>query len=114
MSAEHPPDAHAAEEHDEHHGYIHYVVVGVILTVITIVEIMIPSVDAIRNALGTVWTTASLLILSFLKGAGVVMYYMHLRQDDRLFTALFMFPFMIASTIVVILFLFWTLTGLIA
>ena len=114
MSAEHPRETHAAEEHDEHHGYIHYVVVGVILTVITIVEIMIPSIDAIRNALGTVWTTASLLILSFLKGAGVVMYYMHLRQDDRLFTALFMFPFMIASTIVVILFLFWTLTGLIA
>ena len=114
MSAEHPPDAHAAEEHDERHGYAHYVVVGVILTVVTIVEIMIPSIDAIRNALGTVWTTTSLLILSFLKGAGVVMYYMHLREDDRLFTALFMFPFMIATTIVIILFLFWTLTGLIA
>ena len=60
------------------------------------------------------WTTTSLLILSFAKGAGVVMYYMHLREDDRLFTALFMFPFMIATTIVIILFLFWTLTGLIA
>ncbi len=114
MSAEHPPDAHAAEEHDERHGYAHYVVVGVILTVVTIVEIMIPSIDAIRNALGTVWTTTSLLVLSFLKGAGVVMYYMHLKGDDRLFTALFMFPFMIATTIVIILFLFWTLTGLIA
>ena len=114
MTTEHHPDAHSTEEHEEHHGYVHYVVVGVILTVITIVEIMIPSVDAIRNTLGTVWTTASLLILSFIKGAGVVMYYMHLRQDDRLFTALFMFPFMIASTIVVILFLFWTLTGLLA
>ena len=114
MTAEHSSDAHSAAEHDEHHGYIHYVVVGVILTVITVVEIMIPSVEAIRNALGTVWTTATLLILSFVKGAGVVMYYMHLRQDDRLFTALFMFPFLIASTIVVILFLFWTLTGLIA
>ena len=89
-------------------------VVGVILTIVTIVEIMIPSIDAIRNALGTVWTTTSLLVLSFAKGAGVVMYYMHLREDDRLFTALFMFPFMIATTIVIILFLFWTLTGLIA
>ena len=114
MSAEHPPEAHATEEHEERHGYAHYVVVGVILTIVTIVEIMIPSIDAIRNALGTVWTTTSLLVLSFAKGAGVVMYYMHLREDDRLFTALFMFPFMIATTIVIILFLFWTLTGLIA
>ena len=99
-------------EHQGRHGYLHYFVVGVVLTVITIVEIMIPSIQGIRNALGEVWTTTSLLVLSFAKGAGVLMYYMHLRQDDKLFTALFMFPFVIASTIVVILFLFWTLTGL--
>ncbi len=114
MTAEHSTEAEHGAEHEGSHGYLHYVVVGVILTAITVVEILIPSVEAIRSGLGEVWTTTALLALSFVKGAGVVMYYMHLRQDDRLFTALFLFPFVIASTIVVILFLFWTLTGLIA
>ncbi len=103
---------HGGAHHDEHsHGYRQYVVVGVILTVITIVEIIIPSRPEIVAALTRPGVVASLLVLSFLKGAGVVAYYMHLRQDSRLFTALFMFPFTIASIIVLILFLFFTLSG---
>lgn len=114
MTDQHSDGAARGAEHGEHHGYLRYVIVGIILTLITVVEILIPSVETIRDALGEVWTTASLLILSFAKGAGVLMYYMHLRSDDRLFTALFLFPFVIASTIVIILFLFWSLTGLMA
>ena len=108
--ADHGGDmAHDAEHH--RHGYSKYVVVGVILTVITIVEIMIPSIPAIADAFTRPGVVASLLILSFGKGAGVVAYYMHLRDDNRLFTALFMFPFGIASFVVLILFLFFSLTG---
>ncbi|MCY3957032.1 MAG: cytochrome C oxidase subunit IV family protein [Chloroflexi bacterium] len=107
--ADHGGDmAHDAEHR---HGYSKYVVVGVILTIITIVEIAIPSVPAIADAFTRPGVVASLLILSFAKGAGVVAYYMHLRDDNRLFTALFMFPFSIASMIVLILFLFFSLTG---
>ena len=95
----------------EHHSYRGYVVVAVVLTIITIVEIVIPSVSAITEFLGRTLSVTSLLLLAFVKGAGVVMYYMHLRQDNRLFSALFLSPFVIASTIVVVLFLFWTLTG---
>lgn len=101
----------ASVEHSEQHGYTGYVVVAVVLTIITIIEIVIPSVGAIANALGRNWTVAALLLLSFAKGAGVMMYYMHLRQDNRLFSALFLFPFIIASTLVVILFLFSTLSS---
>ena len=113
MTVHDPPRApdQPAGEHAERHGYAHYLVVGVVLTVITIVEIAIPSVEAINNALGRGGSVAALLALSFLKGAGVMMYYMHLRQDDRLFTALFLFPFIIASTIVVVLFLFFLLAA---
>jgi len=93
------------------HRYSKYVVVGVILTVITIVEIMIPSIPAIADAFTRRGVVGSLLVLSFAKGAGGVAYYMHLRDDSRLFTALFMFPFSIASMIVLILFLFFSLTG---
>ncbi len=109
------PRAHepgASGEHGERHSYVGYLVVAVILTVITIVEIVIPSRPEILQALTRPGAVAALLVLSFVKGAGVVMYYMHLRQDNRLFTALFLSPFVIASTIVVILFLFWTLSGL--
>lgn len=100
-----------AHDAEHRHGYSKYVVVGVILTVITIVEIMIPSIPAVADAFTRPGVVASLLILSFAKGAGVVAYYMHLRDDNRLFTALFMFPFTIASVIVLILFLFFSLTG---
>ena len=107
--ADHGGDmAHNAQHR---HGYTKYVVVGVILTIITIVEIAIPSRPEIRDALTRTGVVASLLVLSFVKGAGVVAYYMHLRDDSRLFTALFLFPFTIASMIVLILFLFFTLVG---
>ncbi len=105
------PHERASGEHSGRHSYRGYVIVAVVLTTITVVEILIPSVDAIKDALGRTWTVTALLLLSFVKGAGVVMYYMHLRQDNRLFSALFLAPFVIASTIVVILFLFWTLSG---
>ena len=89
------------------HGYSKYLVVGVILTVITIVEIVIPSWPEISELLTRSGVVASLLVLSFLKCAGVVAYYMHLREDSRLFTALFMFPFSIASiTILIVFFMF--------
>jgi heme/copper-type cytochrome/quinol oxidase subunit 4 len=105
-------DAEAASgEAHETHGYVGYVVVAVILSAITIVEIAIPSVETISAALTRGGTVAALLGLSFVKGAGVVMYYMHLRHDNRLFAALFLFPFVIASTIVIVLFLFYTLVG---
>ena len=107
--ADHGGDMTHDAEH--RHGYSKYVIVGVILTIITIVEIAIPSRPEIRDALTRTGVVASLLVLSFVKGAGVVAYYMHLRDDSRLFTTLFLFPFSIASMIVLILFLFFSLTG---
>jgi len=93
------------------HGYSKYFVVGVILTAITVVEIVIPSRPEISEFLTRSGVVASLLVLSFLKGAGVVAYYMHLREDSRLFTALFMFPFSIASMVILILFFMFSLSG---
>ncbi|MBM4435685.1 MAG: cytochrome C oxidase subunit IV family protein [Actinobacteria bacterium] len=105
----------APSHHGDHvtrHSYRGYVVVALILSAITIVEVLIPSLAALRSALGRFGTVALLLVLSFTKGAGVLMYYMHLRRDSRLFTGLFMFPFLIASAIVIIVFVFYaTYTG---
>jgi cytochrome c oxidase subunit 4 len=53
----------------------------------------------------------SLLIMSAVKFAIVVMFYMHLKYDHRLFRALFTGPLIIAvATIVSLLFLFAKLT----
>ena len=63
--------AHGAEHR---HGYAKYLVVAVVLTVITIIEIVIPSRPEIRDALTRPGVVASLLVLSFVKGIGVVAY----------------------------------------
>lgn len=109
-SSTHEP-SHGDHVAAHRHGYNKYVVVGIILTTITAIEIAIPSRPEIRDLLTRSGVVASLLALSFLKGAGVVAYYMHLREDSRLFTALFMFPFSIASMIILILFFMFSLSG---
>jgi cytochrome c oxidase subunit 4 len=110
ISSTHEP-SHGNHGAAHRHGYSKYLVVGVILTAITVIEIAIPSRPEIRDLLTRSGVVASLLVLSFIKGAGVVAYYMHLREDSRLFTALFLFPFFIASMIILILFFMFSLSG---
>ena len=44
-----------------------------------------------------------LLLLSAVKFALVAMFYMHLKQDSKLFSGVFVFPLMIAAVIIVAL-----------
>src|SRR5918992_201650 len=78
--------------------------VALILTLITVVEVWvyyIPSFVASRLFV------PSLLIMSAVKFAIVVMFYMHLKYDHKLFRALFTGPLIIAMlTILSLLFLF--------
>lgn len=81
-----------------------YVLIGVVLTVITIVELWLsysPFPDGLIIAL--------LLILSAVKFGTVVMLFMHLQFDSRLFRFLFFFGLTLASVILLALIaLFWT------
>ncbi len=92
----------------EHPTWSTYWKVAVILTLITVVEVWIyyiPSFVASRLFV------PSLLIMSAVKFATVVMFYMHLRYDHKLFRALFTGPFIIASmTLIGLLFLFGKLS----
>jgi cytochrome c oxidase subunit IV len=97
---------HAA---DAAHGHYHptwkeYKWVALILFVITVVEVWayyIPEFVASR------FFVPILLILSAVKFAIVVLYYMHLKYDHRLFRALFTGPLTIAVlTILGLMFLF--------
>ena len=101
---EHPAaDAHAGGEAQHHPGWSTYWKVALILTVITIWEVWayyIPSLVASRIFV------PMLLILSALKFAIVVMFYMHLKYDHKLFRALFTGPLTIAmATLIGLLFL---------
>jgi cytochrome c oxidase subunit 4 len=92
----------------EHPTWSTYWKVALILTIITAVEVWIyyiPSFVASRLFI------PALLIMSAVKFGTVVLFYMHLRYDHKLFRALFTGPLIIAAvTIVGLLFLFGKLS----
>ena len=93
------------DAHAHHHPTAGtYIKVGIILTLITVVEVWayyIPSFVASRLFV------PALLIMSAVKFATVVMFYMHLRYDHKLFRALFTGPFIVAGlTLIGLMFLF--------
>jgi cytochrome c oxidase subunit 4 len=85
-----------------------YFKVGLVLFVLTALEVGLyeitygghagPSAEAIKP-----FFVPMLLLLSAAKFALVAMFYMHLKQDSKLFTGVFVFPLTIAAFIVVAL-----------
>jgi cytochrome c oxidase subunit 4 len=102
--AEHVAVEHAMGEVHAHPTWATYKWVALILTVITVIEVWvyyIPSFVASRLFI------PSLLIMSAVKFGIVVLFYMHLKYDHRLFRSLFTGPLIIAiTTIIALLFLF--------
>jgi cytochrome c oxidase subunit 4 len=79
-----------------------YLAVAAVLTVMTLVEVGVFYIPAFRPVLAPV-----LLVLSATKFSLVVMFYMHLKNDSPLFTAIFTLPLTIAAIVIVaLLFLF--------
>ena len=105
ITGHHSPEAHGA--HDVHHAHPTagtYFIVGAILTVITIVEVWAYYIPAL---VASTFFVPLLLILSAVKFATVVMFYMHLKYDHRLFRVLFTGPLLIAAlTLLALMFLF--------
>jgi cytochrome c oxidase subunit IV len=97
-------DEHAAASHEAHPTWSTYWKVATILTVITVIEVWcyyLPSFVA------TPYFVPTLLILSLFKFVIVVLFYMHLKYDARLYRALFTGPLLVAmATIIVLMFLF--------
>jgi cytochrome c oxidase subunit IV len=87
----------------EHPTWKQYKWVALILTVITIFEVWAYYVPTL---VASPFFVPMLVILSGTKFAIVVLFYMHLRYDHRLFKALFTGPLIIAmSTLIALLFL---------
>ena len=111
--------AHHSDQGDHGHGghdvHAHhptaktYIIVGAFLTLITVVEVWAYYIPSFVASPAFV---PALLIMSAVKFAIVVMFYMHLKYDHRLFRAIFTGPLIIAIiTIVSLLFLFGKLTA---
>ena len=117
MAVEHSPESDRVASADPHthgdaHGDAHahahpdwstYKWVALILTVITVVEVWIFYTPFAEHRL----FVPSLLIMSAAKFAIVVMFYMHLKYDAKLFRALFTGPLLIGVIVIIsLLFLF--------
>ena len=105
-------DAHASTPAtaQEHPSAGIYVKIGIVLFVLTALEVGLyeftygEHAGATGHALQPFFVPL-LLALSAAKFALVAMYYMHLKQDSRLFTGVFVFPLIIAVVIIVALIL---------
>lgn len=100
-------EAHAHAPHAEEHSHPTwktYKWVALILFLITVAEVWAYYIPAFVASRAFV---PSLLIMSAAKFIIVVMFYMHLKYDHRLFRVLFTGPLLIAAlTLIALLFLF--------
>lgn len=101
-------DVHAMGEMHEHPTWREYKWVALVLTLITIAEVWVYYTPFRESPM----FAPVLLVMSALKFAIVVLFYMHLKYDHRLFRALFTGPLMIAmATLISLLFLFGKFVG---
>jgi cytochrome c oxidase subunit 4 len=108
MAAHATADAHATDPHEHGHptpGV--YAKIGFILFVLTALEVALYEITYGTSAgvMGDLTTlfVPILLTLSAAKFALVAAFYMHLKQDSRLLSGLFVFPLIIAAVVVVAL-----------
>jgi cytochrome c oxidase subunit 4 len=111
MAADHspPPLSHDAHGNASPHEHTHpdwgtYKWVALILGLITALEVWIYYLPSFTS---TKLFVPTLLFLSAVKFTIVVMFYMHLKYDAKLFRALFVAPLLLASFVMIgLLFLF--------
>jgi cytochrome c oxidase subunit IV len=95
---------HQADKAHSHPTGTKYVIIGVILTIITAVEVWLYYIPA---AVASPLFNPTMLAMSAAKFLIVVLFYMHLKFDHKLFRALFVGPLIVAGvTIIALLFLF--------
>jgi cytochrome c oxidase subunit 4 len=79
-----------------HPGWKTYTLVAVVLAIITAAEVAVFYIPALQPALVPI-----LLALSAGKFALVVMFYMHLKFDSRIFSGVFLAPFSLALVVII-------------
>jgi len=85
------PGAHA------HPGAWEYIQIGVVLAIVTAIEVGLYYIDLSHDLL-----VALLIALSILKFSLVVLWFMHLKFDNRLFSQLFVGGLLLALSVFVV------------
>src|SRR5579863_7623599 len=91
------PPAPAPTEH-AHPGYRQYVIIAIVLAIITGAEVIVYYQASLRAAIIPI-----LFALSITKFVLVALFFMHLKFDNRLFSALFSGPLVLAIGVLVAL-----------
>ena len=81
----HDTDAAGHDDHEEHWTDLQYIKLAILLAVVTAVEILL---SYIKDDMGGFFLPL-LLILMVFKFMAVVLFFMHLRFDNKLFSLLF-------------------------
>ena len=88
-------EAHTTQAHPESTRF--YWQVAAVLAVITIVEVAVTF-----TGLPDLLLLGILLVLAVVKGASVVMFFMHLRGDAAVYKFLFIVPFVLATSMITV------------
>jgi cytochrome c oxidase subunit 4 len=97
MSSETREVLHDIQTHTDHGSTKTYWIIGAYLFVLTALEI---ACYYFEDELGSM-ATPIILVLSAAKFILVVMFYMHLKYDSRMFTGVFLFPMALATLVIV-------------
>jgi cytochrome c oxidase subunit 4 len=73
-----------------------YWIIGIFLILVTIIEVSAYFYEDVFGALAT----PTVLFVSALKFVVVVMFYMHLKYDSKVFTGIFLFPMALATLVI--------------
>jgi len=97
-------DTTAHHDAHTHPGPAKYIQIAVVLFALTALEVLAYEIGAGNvmhgmQAMVEPIVVEILLVLSAIKFALVAMFYMHLKQDDRLLSGIFVFPIIIALAI---------------
>jgi hypothetical protein len=108
-------NAHAAAPAGDaaHPGWKMYTGIALILFALTALEVVTYSIHdgSIKTSLASFVDPIFILllvVLSAAKFALVAMFYMHLKNDSRLFSGVFVFPIIIACVVIIALFALFT------
>ncbi len=92
----------------EHTSVRTYILIGVILAVITAVEVGLYYLEAVEAA--RPFLTPALLALSAMKFALVVLFFMHLKFESKIFSGMFYFGLAVSGALMIALIVIYLFT----
>ena len=88
------PEEGGTEHSHDHPSDWEYIKVAIFLGAITLAEVLVYYIESLGD-----WLILILVVLSVIKFAAVVMWFMHLRFDSRLFRRLFVTGLILAGVV---------------